>query len=84
MYRIEFSRQSVKALRRALAKVSAAIRVALERLAADPQAASNVRRLVDLDAYRLRVGEWRVVYELDRGALVVIVIRIASRAEAYE
>ena len=84
MYRIEFSRQSVKALRRAPAKVSAAIRVALERLAADPQAASNVRRLVDLDAYRLRVGEWRVVYELDRGALVVIVIRIASRAEAYE
>jgi mRNA interferase RelE/StbE len=84
MYRIEFSRQSVKALRRALAKVSAAIRVALERLAADPQAASNVRRLVGLDAYRLRVGEWRVVYELDRGALVVIVIRIASRAEAYE
>jgi mRNA-degrading endonuclease RelE of RelBE toxin-antitoxin system len=55
-----------------------------ERLAADPQAASNVRRLVGLDAYRLRVGEWRVVYELDRGALVVIVIRIASRAEAYE
>jgi mRNA interferase RelE/StbE len=71
-------------LRRAPAKVSAAIRVALERLAADPQAASNVRRLVGLDAYRLRVGEWRVVYELDRGALVVIVIRIASRAEAYE
>jgi mRNA interferase RelE/StbE len=84
MYRIEFSRQSIKALRRAPPKVSIAIRSALERLAADPDRARNVRPLVGLDAYRLRVGEWRVVYELDRGALIVIVIRIATRAEAYE
>jgi mRNA-degrading endonuclease RelE of RelBE toxin-antitoxin system len=31
----------------------------------------------------LRVGDWRVVFDLDRDALLVIVIRIATRGEAY-
>ncbi|MFN9772857.1 MAG: type II toxin-antitoxin system RelE family toxin [Burkholderiales bacterium] len=83
MYRIEYSRQAIKALRRAPAPVSSAIREALVRLASDPDAARNVRRLVGVGAYRLRVGDWRVVFDLDRDALLVIVIRIATRAEVH-
>jgi mRNA interferase RelE/StbE len=33
--------------------------------------------------YRLRVGDWRVVYLLDRERIVIQVIRIAQRGEVY-
>ena len=32
---------------------------------------------------RLRVGEYRVLYEVRDGALVVLVVRVAHRREAY-
>lgn len=56
---------------------------AIERLAAAPRAAANVKRLVGTSAYRLRVGEHRVVYELEDQRLTIVVIRIAHRREVY-
>lgn len=36
------------------------------------------------DQWRLRVGDWRVVYIIDDAARVVSVTRIAHRREVYE
>jgi len=33
--------------------------------------------------YRLRVGDWRVIYDLRDDVLVVLVVRVAHRREAY-
>ena len=33
--------------------------------------------------WRLRVGDYRIVYEVDKGRLLVLVIRIADRRDAY-
>jgi mRNA-degrading endonuclease RelE of RelBE toxin-antitoxin system len=35
-------------------------------------------------AYRLRVGDWRVIYDLDNGLRILSVERIAPRGGAYE
>jgi mRNA interferase RelE/StbE len=35
------------------------------------------------DEYRLRVGDWRVVYTLHDDVLTVLVVRIAHRREVY-
>ncbi len=35
------------------------------------------------DLYRVRVGDWRIVYAIRDRALVVIVIRIGHRREVY-
>ena len=32
---------------------------------------------------RIRVGRYRVIYEVQDGALVVLVVRVAGRGEAY-
>jgi mRNA-degrading endonuclease RelE of RelBE toxin-antitoxin system len=37
-----------------------------------------------MDAFRLRVGGWRVVYELDRRTVVIYVIRIGPGSSVYE
>ncbi len=35
------------------------------------------------DCYRIRVGDWRIVYEIRDAVLLVLVIRIAHRREVY-
>jgi mRNA interferase RelE/StbE len=53
------------------------------RLAAAPRFAANVKALKGSDRYRLRVGDWRVIYTLLDDRLVVLVLRVAHRREAY-
>jgi mRNA interferase RelE/StbE len=34
--------------------------------------------------YRLRVGDWRVIYELRDGQMLVLVLKIGSRGSVYD
>ena len=36
------------------------------------------------DQWRIRVGDWRVVYFIDDGAKLVTITRVAHRREVYE
>jgi len=47
-------------------------------------AAANVTKLVGQPGYRLRVGDWRVMYDVDSGRVVVRVLRIGPRGGVYE
>lgn len=85
MFRIEYSRDALKALLRMPSNMARLVRIKIEQLAADPFAPNNnVRRLKGMDAFRLRVGDWRVVYEIDRRVIVIFVIRIGPRSSVHE
>jgi mRNA interferase RelE/StbE len=57
----------------------------IEQLAADPHAPNNnVKRLRGESAYRLRVGDWRVLYRLEKARLVILVLKIRPRSSAYD
>jgi mRNA interferase RelE/StbE len=85
VFRIEYSRDALKALLRMPSNMARLIRTKVEQLAADPFAPNNnVKRLKGMDAFRLRVGDWRVVYEVDRRMIVIFVIRIGPRSSVYE
>jgi mRNA interferase RelE/StbE len=85
VFRIEYSRDALKSLLRMPANTAKLIRTKVERLAADPFGPNNnVKRLKGIDAFRLRVGDWRVVYEIDRRTIVIFVIRIGPRGSVYE
>ncbi len=58
------------------------IRRALLRLAADPRAAPDVAAMQG-GGYRLRVGDWRVVYALEDEKLLVMALRTGFRRETY-
>lgn len=60
------------------------IRRKIDELARDPRNAPNVKKLTAHPGYRLRVGGWRVVYLLINERVVIYVIRIAPRSEAYK
>jgi len=84
-WRIEYSAEAFATLRRIPANLARTIRGKVERLAADPYAPNNnVRALKGRSGYRLRVGNWRVLYELRGDALLVHVMAVAPRGGAYD
>jgi mRNA interferase RelE/StbE len=83
--RLEFEKGAAKALRRMPKAVATTLRARLGAIAVAPFGHhANVERMEGLkDSFRLRHGDWRAVYVVDRGADVVRVERIGHRGEVY-
>lgn len=63
--------------------VAGRVRKAMAEYAADPQAhANNVTQLVGSPFWRIRVGDFRAIFEATETA--VTVVKVAPRGEAYE
>jgi mRNA interferase RelE/StbE len=56
----------------------------LETLRETPRPAGGKKLKGYKDQWRIRIGDWRVVYIIDDAAKVVSVMRIAHRREVYE
>jgi mRNA interferase RelE/StbE len=84
VYRILFTKSADKALRRMPRDVALRIRDRLDRIAVDPYAKHpTVTRLQNRSGCRLRVGDWRVIYEIEGEELIILVLRIGARGEVY-
>jgi mRNA interferase RelE/StbE len=83
-WRVEFIPRARKDLLRLDRQVQRRIVDALDRLAAGERLSGDVRRLVGSTEYRLRVGDWRVRFELDGDRLLITVVRILPRGRAYD
>jgi mRNA interferase RelE/StbE len=85
MWSITYTSEAIKSLSRMDSVIAKRIRSKIMALAADPSAPNNnVKKLVGADGYRLRMGDWRVVYTLKHRELTVIVVRVGHRSEVYE
>jgi mRNA interferase RelE/StbE len=58
------------------------IRTAIDSLAGDPRPRGAVK-LAGRNDYRIRVGDYRVIYAVDDEERLIIVARIAHRREVY-
>ena len=58
------------------------VAAALRDLALDPRPA-GCKKLVNVGAWRVRVGDYRIIYAIDDDAHVVRVVRIKPRGSAY-
>jgi mRNA interferase RelE/StbE len=84
VWSVVYTAEALKALSRMDRIVARRIRSKILALARDPAAPNgNVKKLVGVDAYRLRIGDWRVIYTLKREILTVIVVRAGHRSEVY-
>jgi mRNA interferase RelE/StbE len=83
-YRLEFKRSAARELARLDRTVQVIVKEKLEILCANPAAlAANVKRLTGTGLYRLRVGNYRVVFHKDDARIVILVVRIGHRREVY-
>jgi len=84
MYRIVFTKRAHKALRKMPRDIAQRVRKSLDRIATDPYLHHpNVAKLQNRPGYRLRVGDWWVIYEIETDELVVLVLRIGPRGGVY-
>ncbi len=84
-YSVEYTRRAIKQLSKLPAKVIETIEEAINELARDPFAEHlNVTRLQGRSGYRLRQGDWRIIYELDNNQLRVLVLQIGNRKDVYK
>ncbi|MEU9956908.1 type II toxin-antitoxin system RelE/ParE family toxin [Streptomyces sp. NPDC050982] len=58
---------------------------ALTRLGDDPyREDADVKKLAGQEGlYRLRVGDFRVAYQIDNGQLIVLVVKVGNRRDVY-
>jgi mRNA interferase RelE/StbE len=85
VYEILFSKQADKTLRKMSRNMATLIREKLDQLALDPYAKhNNATKLKNLPAYRLRMGDWRVIYEINDDKLIILVLKIGPRGGIYE
>jgi len=84
-FRIEFVKSARKELEQLPARIRSNIIEALGLLSQNPYSELlKIKKLKGADAlYRIRVGEYRVVYEIRKKRLIVVVIKIGHRREVY-
>ena len=82
VYRIEIRRQAIKELARIERKDGEKIAAAIDELAYNPRPA-GCKKLRNREGWRIRVGEYRVLYGIEEERLVVLVVRIGHRREVY-
>ena len=84
-YTIRWRERAVRQLRAIPQPAALTILKELTLLGDDPRHLdSNVKKLAGYeDRYRLRVGDYRVIYEVQDGQLVILVLGVGHRREIY-
>ena len=81
-YSLRIKGSAVKALRRIREDDRRRLIETIDRLANEP-AAGGVLKGEFRGLRRLRVGSYRIIYEVDEGELTILVIRIGHRKDVY-
>ncbi|MBI3760683.1 MAG: type II toxin-antitoxin system RelE/ParE family toxin [Chloroflexi bacterium] len=82
-YKIIFKPSVEKDLRRLSKSLVARVLEQIEKLKVDPLPRQSVKLAVGQQLYRLRVGEYRIIYAADKAAKRITIHYIRHRREVY-
>ena len=82
MYEIELSDLAFKQLHKLDKSIQERIGAVLERIKIRPQ--DFVEKLVGESGFKLRVGDYRLFLDIERDKLIIFVIEIRHRKNAYK
>ncbi|WP_375499095.1 type II toxin-antitoxin system RelE/ParE family toxin [uncultured Nostoc sp.] len=83
-YEVKFSRGAKKQFRKLPIDIQQRIQTKINDLAIEPRLNGIKKLQGDNNSYRVRVGDYRVVYEIDDDVLIVTVIKVGHRSEIYK
>lgn len=81
-YTVELSNRAKRELAALSTDLQTRIVTALRKLEENPRP-SGIEKLTGTDAYRLRVGDYRILYEVHDQILLVLVVKIGHRRDVY-
>ncbi|GAB5464892.1 MAG: type II toxin-antitoxin system RelE/ParE family toxin [Candidatus Kapaibacteriales bacterium] len=82
MYEIYFTKRAAKEYKALDATITNRVDVALSNLSINPRREGSIK-LKNRFGYRIRVGKYRVIYDILDDVLVIEVIKIAHRKDVY-
>jgi mRNA interferase RelE/StbE len=82
-YAVRFKQSADKALRKLPEAVQKRIAAAAKDLRNNPRPRGCVKLEGADDLWRIRVGDYRVVYAIEDDELIVVLVRVAHRKDVY-
>ena len=83
LYEVKIKRKAQKSLAKIPKLYQAAIIKAIKELSINPYPVQS-KKLIGRNAWRIRKGNFRVIYEVLNSELVVLVLSIADRKDIYK
>jgi mRNA interferase RelE/StbE len=83
MYTLIYSSSALKQLEKLDKNMQERILLTLERLRLRPESCS-IKKLVGMSGYRLRVGDYRVIFDMENDKLLILVLQIGHRKHIYD
>ena len=83
MYEIIYSSAALRALEKLEKPIQERILIALERIRIRPES-YDIKKLVGMTGYRFRVGDYRIIFDLDKNKLVILILKVGHRKNIYD
>jgi mRNA interferase RelE/StbE len=82
-YRIEFVKQAAKQFKTLPFQVQQRLKPKIDALSKEPRSAGTVKLSGQDNLYRIRVGDYRVIYSIEDNQLLILVVKIGHRSDIY-
>lgn len=82
-YNVAIARRAIKSIAGLPRNQQRRIRAAIDLLAEEPRPPNCVALTGEESVYRVRVGDYRIIYEVIDDRLVIHVIRVGHRRDVY-
>ncbi len=82
-YEVLISHSAEKILRMIPGKDKARVATAIEKLSMDPRPPGCRKLTGEISTYRVRVGVYRVIYEIEDLVLRILILKIGRRKDVY-
>jgi mRNA interferase RelE/StbE len=82
-YQVEITREALRALSKLDKPIRRRVQSAIDELQADPRPHGAIALQGLSGAYRIRIGDYRVIYTINDDKLVVVVVDLAHLREIY-
>jgi mRNA interferase RelE/StbE len=82
-YTVEVTPAAGRQIRKLDREAQRRVLACLERLGEEPRSQDSIKLQAAEDLYRIRVGDYRIIYEISDRQLLVLVLKVGHRREIY-
>ncbi|TXH47636.1 MAG: type II toxin-antitoxin system RelE/ParE family toxin [Desulfurellales bacterium] len=82
-WQVRIDRAAERAMRRLPKPLLTRIQAAIDRLALDPRPPGCLKLTGSDNLWRIRVGDWRILYAIEDDQLIIVVVEIGPRGDVY-